>query len=40
VRFDPRRSRLDDTQWLDEPKADRHPAARKFSAEASRRRTG
>jgi endonuclease-8 len=40
VRFDPRRSRLDDTQWLDEPKADRHPAARKFSADASRRRTG
>jgi endonuclease-8 len=33
VRFDPRRSRLDDTQWLDEPKTDRHPAARKFLAD-------
>ena len=39
VRFDPRRSRLDDTQWMDEP-TDRHPAARKFLAEAPWRRTG
>ena len=40
VRFDPRRSRLDDTQWLDEPKTDRHPAARKFLADPPWRRTG
>jgi endonuclease-8 len=32
VRFDPRRSRLDDTQWMDEPKTDRHPAALRFAA--------
>ena len=40
LRFDPRRSRLDDTQWLDEPKTDRHPAARKFLADGPWRRTG
>jgi endonuclease-8 len=39
VRFDPRRSRLDDTQWMDEPKTDRHPAARRF-AERTRRSVG
>ena len=40
LRFDPRRSRLDDTQWLDEPKTDRHPAARKFLADGPWPRTG
>ena len=40
LRFDPRRSRLDDTQWLDEPAGDRHPAARRFLADMPWRRTG
>lgn len=40
VRFDPRRSRLDDTQWMDEPELamDPHPAARKFLADRPWRR--
>ena len=38
VRFDPRRSRLDDTQWLDAPAGDRHPAARRFLADPPWRR--
>jgi endonuclease-8 len=38
LRFDPRGSRLDDTQWADEPKTDRHPAARMFLADRARSR--
>jgi endonuclease-8 len=40
VRFDPRRSRRDDTAWMDELPTDRHPAARKFLADPPWRRTG
>lgn len=40
IRFDPRRSRADDTQWLSEPVMDRHPAARRFLADPPWRRTG
>jgi endonuclease-8 len=42
VRFDPRRSRRDDTQWMDEPELvmDPHPAARRFLAERHWHRAG
>jgi endonuclease-8 len=40
VRFDPRRNVGDDTQWMLDDHADRHPAARKFLADQPWRRTG
>jgi len=40
VRFHPRRDVLDDTQWMLDEHADRHPAARKFAADPPWRRTG
>ncbi len=41
LRLDPRRPRDDDTSWLDpDDHTDRHPAARKFRADAPWRRTG